>query len=193
MGQLDSPLTDLGILQAEAIANRLKLHSISSLYSSDLGRAIQTADYISTAVECEVRPHEGLRERHMGIFQGLTRSEAQDNYPTEWADYGSMGFEYIIPEGESASQRLDRSIRTMTAIAEENPDSDVVVVTHGGFLMGFFEYVLGLSPGNGWRFKRHNASYSLFDYSQNRWSLVTWNDVSHLGDKSSLDDPTTQQ
>ena len=116
----------------------------------------------------------------MGIFQGLTREEIRERFPQERSDYERIGFEYVIPGGESAKARLERSIRVMTAIAERHPDADVVVVTHSGFLMGFFEFVLGIPPGNDWRFKKRNASYNAFEYSGGKWSLETWNDVSHL-------------
>lgn len=59
-------------------------------------------------------------------------------------------------------------------------------------VMGFFESVLGMAPGNGWRFKRHNGSYSAFEYVGGLWSLEVWNDVSHLDNTGTLDDPTIQ-
>lgn len=192
MGQLDSPLTNLGQAQAEAIALRVKTMPISKIFTSDLGRAVQTAHPISVALGCEVTLDESLRERHMGIFQGLTKSEAKESYPKEWSEYQAKGAEYVIPEGESARQRLDRSVKAMTSIADNNPDEYILVVTHGGFLMGFFEYVLGLAPGNGWRFSRRNASFNVFEYSEGRWSLDVWNDTSHLGEFNSLDDPSSQ-
>jgi len=128
----------------------------------------------------------------MGIFQGLTVAEMRERFPKERQDYERIGFEYVIPGGESAKQRLQRSVRVLTAIAERHPGDTIVAVTHGGFLMGFFESVLGLQPGNGWRFKRHNGSYSVFEYSSGRWSLEVWNDIGHLDGTETLDDPTIQ-
>jgi probable phosphoglycerate mutase len=132
----------------------------------------------------------GLRERHMGIFQGMTVAEMRERFPQERQDYERIGFEYVIPGGESARQRLERSIHVLTAIAERHTDETVVAITHGGFLMGFFEFVLGMQAGNGWRFKRYHGSYNAFEYSDRRWSLEVWNDVSHLEDGGFLDDPT---
>ena len=68
----------------------------------------------------------------------------------------------------------------LTSIASQHLNETVVVVTHGGFLMGFVEFVLGIPPGNGWRFKRDHASFSAFEYHSARWCLQTWNDLSHL-------------
>jgi probable phosphoglycerate mutase len=75
MGQLDSPLTPLGLRQAEAIADRLGKLEFDALYSSDLGRAVQTAEAIASRCGRDIRLDAGLRERNMGIFQGLTLEE----------------------------------------------------------------------------------------------------------------------
>ncbi|MEM7115944.1 MAG: histidine phosphatase family protein [Chloroflexota bacterium] len=190
MGQLDSPLTPRGLQQAKAIAKRLSNHPFSTLYSSDLGRARQTAELIGAACKLPIQIHQGLRERNMGIFQGLTRQEMSQKFPAEMAAYKQIGFEYVIPNGESAKQRYERSVRTMTELANRHPEPDatIVAVTHGGFLRGFFEYVLDMPPTNGWRFKRYNASYSAFEFKDNNWILETWNDIGHLQDMETLHD-----
>jgi broad specificity phosphatase PhoE len=192
MGQLDSPLTDRGVLQARAIAKRLSGCRFDALYCSDLGRAIRTAEIISSATGIAPLPDPGLRERNMGIFQGLTRAEMISTFPQEYSDYRRIGHTFRIPNGESAQERLDRSIRVLTGIAIRHADQIVVVVTHGGFLMGFFEHVLGMASGNGWRFKRQNAAFNCFEYVEGKWRLETWNETSHLDELGSLDDPTAQ-
>jgi probable phosphoglycerate mutase len=189
MGQLDSPLTDRGVLQASAIAKRLSGCRFEALYSSDLGRAIRTAQIISSATGREPLLDAGLRERNMGIFQGLTKAEMSAQFPQEYADYRRIGHTYRIPQGESGQERLGRSVRVLTEIAMRHVDQTVVVVTHGGFLMGFFEHVLGMTPGNGSRFRRQNAAFNSFRYLGGAWSLETWNDTSHL---ASQIDPTAQ-
>ena len=78
--------------------------------------------------------------------------------------------------------------RVLTEIARRHQNDQVVVVTHGAFLIPFFEFVLGIPPGDESRFKRYNASYNVFEYStgdvhlpgSGKWSLVTWNDISHF-------------
>lgn len=85
MGQLDSPLSEKGKIQAIAIAKRLKNITFSKLYSSDLGRALQTAQYISDVTGKDIITDVDLRERNMGIFQGYTRKEMAERYPKEWS------------------------------------------------------------------------------------------------------------
>ena len=188
MGQLDSPLTERGRRQAEAIADRLRRYSFTVLYSSDLGRAVKTAQIISTVTGAIPKFDVALRERHMGIFQGLTEAEMEQRFPTEYSDYRRIGNMYQIPQGESGQQRLERSVCAFESFTHRHPDETIVVVTHGGLLRGFFEHVMGMSPGNGWRFKRQNASYNAFECVGGKWSLETWNDTSHLDEGISLDD-----
>jgi broad specificity phosphatase PhoE len=180
MGQLDSPLTAKGIQQAKAIADRLRRLKFTSIYSSDLGRAVQTANIIAETCGKQIIFDAELREWNMGIFEGLTVSEMHEKFPQERQDYEQIGDEYIIPKGESLTQCRARGFRILNAIAERHSDENVVVVTHGCVLMGFFEMVLDLRSGNTWRFKLDNANFCTFEYVKERWSLVVWNDVSHL-------------
>ena len=188
-GQLDSPLTARGIQQAEAIAGRLRRVSFAALYSSDLGRALHTAEIVAKATGARIEVDAGFRERHTGIFQGLTKEQMAAQYPREYAAYRLDPYAYQVPGGESGQQRTERSVRLMNALADRHADETVVTITHGGFLMGFFEHVLGLSPGNTWRFHRQNAAFNAFERTDDAWSLQTWNDTSHLDALGSLDEP----
>ena len=181
IGQLDSPLTPRGIEQAERLSRRLSHTRIDAIYSSDLGRSMKTAEILAAVCHTEVHPEPDLRERHMGIFQGLTVEEIERRFPGDRQKY-QENRDYAIPEGESGAQRTARTMRTLTEIAERHSDRTVVVVTHSGVLRGLFECVLAVPSGLDARFRRDNASYNAFDYEAGKWTLVTWNDVSHLQD-----------
>jgi broad specificity phosphatase PhoE len=180
MGHLDSPLTERGVAQARAIGMRLVRSRPHALYCSDLGRALQTAEIIGSAIGLAPILEADLRERHMGVFQGLLLSEIPSRFPDSYAQYQADGYFSTIPDGESAEGRTARSVRRLTAIAEAHPDQTVVIVTHAGFLTGFLEHVLGMRPGSGSRFKKHNASYNAFAYDSGVFRLETWNDIGHL-------------
>ena len=191
MGHLDSPLTPLGIQQAQALGHRLKNLGFDALYSSDLGRAVQTAEIIGRICDKPVQLNSSLRERHMGVFQGLTREEISEKYPEQMAAYERIGFLDLIPGGETAQERTDRSVRILTEIASRHPEQTVVVVTHGGFLTGFLGFVLGIPFSNGRRYRKENASFNAFEYLEPNWYLQTWNDISHLEMERGLKPATT--
>ena len=114
-GHLDSSLSPHGIQQAEALAAELAPKHIELIYCSDLGRALHTAQIIAPILSLEIRTEARLRERHLGVMQGLTRQEFREKHPEEAEQFNSGDPDYVLPGGESARQRYTRCI----ACAEE--------------------------------------------------------------------------
>jgi probable phosphoglycerate mutase len=190
-GHLDSPLTEKGVIQAKALAERLSRETFSALYSSDLGRAVQTAQTIADATGRRIVTDPRLRERHLGIFQGFTGDELKEKYPEEYRLHRTIGPSYVIPGGESVEQQVVRNVAYLREIAEKHLGETVVVVTHGGVLSGFFRHALSIPLAAPRRFEFMNASLNVFAYEAGNWMLRTWGDVSHLlaGTNSDGDDP----
>ena len=69
-GQLDIQLNDTGRWQARRVGWALATEAIAAVYSSDLGRAHDTARAIADTTGLSVVPHPGLRERRFGMFEG---------------------------------------------------------------------------------------------------------------------------
>src|SRR4051812_29901432 len=95
-GQQDSPLTLLGIAQAEAAAAHLAAHQLNALYSSDLPRTLQTAQPIALATGLAVVAEPALRERNLGLFEGLTRAEVEERHADAYASYLARHAEFVI-------------------------------------------------------------------------------------------------
>lgn len=183
MGQKNSPLTAKGEQQALAIGERLKTYPIKALYSSDLGRTMQTAQAIANACQLTVVPEKGLREIHMGDWQGLTRPEIAKQYPDQWQAYqGPDQYHYQTPNGESHSQKSQRTVETLNRLTNQHLGETIVMVSHAGIIRAVFEYVLNLPPVNRDRFERNNATFNLFTKKDGQWSLVVWGDQSHLSE-----------
>ena len=187
-GHADSPLTETGVKQAEAIAQRLSAMSFSALYSSDLGRAMLTASIISEATGHEIISDQRLRERNVGVLQGMTLQEMMTQYPEEWEQYQSQKAEYVIPEGESAAQRAEINIEFLTGLAQKHVGERAVVITHGGVLNNMFKYVLKIPPEGNRRYKIYNAAINSFAFNDNGWILRTWGDISHYDEPGGLDE-----
>jgi probable phosphoglycerate mutase len=187
-GHLDSSLTERGHAQAKALGKRLAHESFSALYSSDLGRAVATAMRIATMTGHAVVTDARLRERHLGIFQGLSGEEIKKKYPEEYRLHRSMGPDYIIPGGESVRQQVQRNVECLTAIAKNHLGETIVAVTHGGVLSGFLRHTLSIPLGAPRRFDFVNAGLNVFVYDEGDWFLQTWGDISHLGAAGSCED-----
>jgi len=187
-GQSDSELTPLGLRQAEAVAARLAGEKPRALHSSDLGRALQTADVIARATGLAIMPDARLRERDMGLFQGLTFEEIRGRYPEDYGQFASRRPDYIIPYGESMQQCHDRVIGGLQAIADGFRGLRVVVVTHGGPLSAAFRHTMRLPVNAPRHWSLFNASINRFRVQADVWQLGTWGDLTHLDGLDTLDD-----
>jgi len=187
-GQADSALNARGIIQGKALAARLSPCSFGALYSSDLGRARQTAELIAAASGHKILTDGRLRERHLGIFQGLTWAEVEQAYPGEYERFLTGEVDYVVPEGESFSQSSIRMMGCLEELARQHAGQQIVIVSHGGVLGAVLRHVLGIIPDTRHRFKRFNGSWNVFTFENGAWFLETWGDISHLQQTQSLRD-----
>ena len=187
-GHLDSPLTPRGLAQGGALARRLKLEDFAALYSSDLGRAYQTARFIADKTGHKILTSQRLRERNLGIFQGLTKAEIQKQFPEEYRFYKRAGPEYVIPSGESGRDYFNSTTRFLEGLAKEHSGQQIVIVTHGGVLNAAFRHALAIPLETPRRFALLNASLNVFDYEGGKWRLEVWGDVNHLLEIGTADD-----
>lgn len=187
-GHLDSPLNQEGIAQAQALAERLCDESFDALFSSDLGRAWHTAQYVARRTGHAVSTDPRLRERHYGVFQGMTRGQAQHIHPEDYTRYCDEGADYVIPGGESAGRCFAHNRECLEEIGERHRGATVVVVAHGGVLDGFYRHVMGLPRAGPRAFTILNASLNWFSYQNGEWRLERWGEVAHLNIDESLDD-----
>jgi probable phosphoglycerate mutase len=190
-GHLDSVLTEKGVGQAKALAQRLARENFTALYCSDLGRAVQTAKEIAALTGHEIETDPRLRERHLGIFQGLSGEEIKAKHPEEYKLHRTLGPNYVIPGGESVRQQVERNVSFLNELAARHQGEQVVVVTHGGVVSGFFRHTLSIPLEAPRRFEFVNAGLNVFVNEEGDWFLLTWGDVSHLapGAASEGDDP----
>lgn len=182
-GQQDSELTELGLRQAQALAESFDGERIDALYSSDLWRAARTAEHIADRIGLPVQKDERLREWSFGIFEGLTLEEAERRYPDDYARYRAVGrdrTDFVLPKGESFGQMHARTVSFFEEMARRHPGQRIVAVTHGGPLGCIFRHVVGLGLEAPRRFKRYNASRNVVRFEGGEWALVSWGDLNHL-------------
>lgn len=185
-GQLDVPLNDTGRRQAQAVATVLGRERFAAIYSSDLGRARQTAAPTAAALGMDVRLDAGLRERHYGIFETLTYAEVQVKFPEEYARFDARDPEFDFRTGESLKDFFRRAVACVTAIAERHPEEDVLVFTHGGVLDKLYRHVTGLPLSAPREFGIPNCGINRIGTAPGGWQILEWADKRHL--KRALDD-----
>jgi probable phosphoglycerate mutase len=180
-GHLNSDLTDLGFRQAKALAEGINGCKIDFFYSSDLGRAIQTASIISQRIGKDFITDDRLRERNLGILQGLTKREFEKEYPDESEKLKTNDPDYRIPGGESIRDRYMRCVDCVEDMSRRHCGKTILIVGHGGVLMSFIHKALNIPLTQKRTYSLFNGSINTFTLSEDaNWKLEVWGDISHL-------------
>jgi probable phosphoglycerate mutase len=142
MGQLQGVLTDNGKEQAGETALILKGHTINHIYSSDLARCVDTAEYIKKFhPDTPVTFIPELRERHFGVLQGRVASEVNwDEVPGEGDDKKPEG-------GESLVELRARALGFIDQIYKLHPNDTVLLVSHNGWIKQVIAHFSGVHSG----------------------------------------------
>lgn len=176
----DSRLTAGGRAQAQRLAERLAGEALLLLYSSDAGRARQTAAPVAAALGMNVVYDPALRERNYGDFEGRTYGELEREHLEAYRKFRSRDPDYAPPGGESGARFRDRVLAALERIAATAGSGHAAVVTHGGVLGVMHRHVNGAAPDSKRGYSLHNASINRLVYSAGCWSIEAWGDVSHL-------------
>jgi len=187
-GHADSPLSERGVAQAEALGKRMKPGDFDFLYSSDLDRAMHTSRLVSASSGWEVIAREDLRERDLGVLEALTTEEMLEREPEAYRSFRNDGPAYAPPGGESFKQFCVRCSNAVEQISATHEGSKIGIVAHGGVLGAFFRYAMNIPLEAERNFVLLNCSLNRFEKKENRWNLLSWGDVAHLEGMDSLDD-----
>ena len=181
-GHLDIPLNDVGLRQAQHLAQSLLgRDAIDAIYASDLSRAHTTALAIAKAVGQTVVQHPGLRERHFGAFQGRTFAEIEVELPEHAWHWRKRTPDWTPPDGgESLVTLHQRIVSTVDELAARHPGQQIVMVAHGGVLDILYRAAtrLDLQAPRTWDLT--NTAVNRLLWTAQGLSLVGWGDTSHL-------------
>jgi len=142
-GHSCTPLSDLGIRQAEITANLLTNKGVDVLYSSDLPRAVQTAEPLADLAGLEINKTCAFRERNVGVLEGLTFDESKERYPKDYYALVKRDINHVITEGESYRQLLRRGTAALNEILRTHAGKRVVIVSHTGTICYLTLYLIG--------------------------------------------------
>lgn len=176
-------LSEAGFRQAALVGERLFGAGIQIVYSSDLIRAVQTAQAANLYwnVEHVVRPE--LREIAYGEMEGLSDREIKARFGAYKARMDRMEEDLPYPGGECAGDVIQRVRPVMEELAKSG-EKRIAVVTHGGVIRCMAAWCLGMEPAR-WRSlgkTLENGSITEFawDQGQGRFTLERFNDYAHL-------------
>lgn len=141
------PLTQKGIEQVKALADRLSAFNIREVYTSPLLRAVQTAEELCQSRTIQIQTATELVEYHMGMYEGTSSipgtAGALSDAETKRGWFERNDFDARSPGGESLRDMKDRFLPFIMKVAKDHLGLPgiVLVVTHGGLLTAMLPFV----------------------------------------------------
>ena len=181
-GQLDIPLNAMGEWQVHRLALAVADEDIAAIYSSDLLRALETAQAVARGSGRSIVTDVGLRERGFGSFEGLSYAEINERWPAEAERWRKRDPSFGAPGGETLEQFFERSIATATRLAALHPGQTIALVSHGGVMDCLYRAAsrVALDAPRSWQLG--NASINRLLYTPQGFTLIGWSDTYHLDD-----------
>ena len=180
-GQLDSPLSELGLRQADAVGAAVEALPPDRIVSSDLSRALTTAESVGRVCGIPVELDPRFREVHAGSWQGLSSAEVARRWPEERAAM-LRGEDVRRGGGNGEGERMaDVLVRVGEALdellADARPGECLVVSTHGGAAKAAVAWLLRLDLEVAWRVLSALGNCHWGELHEGRvgWRLQTWN------------------
>lgn len=185
-GKIDIELNRTGIEQVKKLADALKDYSISSIYSSRLTRAFQTASIVRKFhPTLPLFIESDFMEIDFGQWEGLKDDEIKKRFPVSHQRWWRVPNTMRFPDGETFGFFYSRVANRFEQLVERyknEEDAEILIVAHGGVINAILNYVSGLKDRKFLFFRINPASISTISYNPQRywWSLDILNDTNHL-------------
>lgn len=178
-GRADIELNDVGVRQAELLADYLKDIKIEAVYSSPLRRALKTAEIVAQRHELALQVTPGLEDMDFGAWQGLSLTEVKDKSPSLYAQWLSQPDLVKIPQAEGFASIRQRAMAVVDQVIAKY-DGTVVLVSHRVVNKILICALLGLDDSPFWEIRQDNCGITTFIHLGGRFVLDENNNTSYL-------------
>ncbi len=184
-GNQDPPLSPRGLRQTDRLIARLQTQGpgrAAAIYTSPLRRAAETAERLAGALHLPLVQEPDLREMSLGKWEGLTVPEIQAAFPGGYERWLEDPGASPAPGGEALPDFDRRVVRALTRMQEARPETDLILVTHGGVVKALICHVLGLDVRFLFRIKQDNTALSRIQIEKTDRRVLLVNDTCHLSE-----------
>lgn len=165
-GSIDVPLSERGVRQMSEAASFLEryLRGIApSIYCSPLSRALRSAEILAGTYGTRPVIIKDLRERHFGVWEGLTFAEIRERYPLEFDAWAGNPLAHSPREGESTLEVRDRVIPALNRLLDTHRGESVMIVAHGGVNRVILCHLIGIPLENIFRIEQECAHLNIIE------------------------------
>lgn len=179
-GYSDVELSVAGYRQVERLRDRLVDDKIDAVYSSDLRRALVTAEVISSGHKVDIVTCPELREVNYGNVEGLTFEEISRLYPEVAESLTNFSLRLNFPGGEGFGEFIERASKFLDKLKRHTLSQTILIVAHSGPLRVLICRLLGIDLRHWQQIRLDNASLSIVETYSQRAVVSLLNDTAHL-------------
>ncbi len=165
-GRADVPLDEVGLRQAQALAEALRAEPISGVFTSPLSRALQTA----TVIDID-----------FGAWEGLAHDAVRERFPELYATWQAQPEEVTFPAGESLDAVCQRAAAALAELVQQHPGEAIALVAHRVVNKVLICHILGLPNSHFWQIRQDTAAINQFHIARGSYIVDCLNDTCHLG------------
>ena len=185
----NTPLSDLGLKQAEFLGQRFDSIDIDQIFSSSMKRAYQTAEAIRKIKDLEIKDTDLLIEiLKPSAVRGKSKDDPEVRAILKNIKSNSINPNYRYSDEENFNDLITRAQKVVELIVSSS-EKNILLVTHGQFLVFVIGYMLFGPEFTPREFKRmeeffiaKNTGISIIEMNEDKPLLITWNDHAHLGE-----------
>jgi len=179
-GRKDISLNEVGLAQAKAVGASLKDVQIDVVYSSPLGRALETAKILADSRSLEIELEEGFIDIDFGKWQGVSHEKVKEKYEDLYEMWLKNPQMVTFPEGENLKDVRTRSMEALEKVIRKHPGKTLAIVSHRVLNKVLLCSILGLELSHFWYIKQDTCAINRFEYKDERFYLPLLNDTCHL-------------
>ena len=170
-GHIDVPLSENGIEQIKRVAMylsqntelRIQNADLTAVYTSDLSRAIKSAEIIAGPYGLKPVVVEGLKERSFGVWEGMSFDEIKEKWPEAFNAWAANPLKFSPMGGESTIAVRDRVIQAFEEIMRKHNGENIAIVSHGGVIRVLLCEMLGMPLENIFRIEQSFAALNVIE------------------------------
>ena len=179
-GHGNSDLTPKGENQALELSKAIKEYPIDYIYSSDLGRAVQTAEIIGSTIGVDVIQTPSIREMGFGDWEGLLIEEIKKDHAKTYETWRNQPHLVNIPNGETLHIIKDRVDAFIKELNEKYDNKHILLVSHSVTVRVMLLSFLNSGVENIYRIKQDNTALNIVEYRDYGPVVIKMNDTSHM-------------
>ena len=173
-GQKESQLTELGMHQARALAQRLKHLVFDQVFCSSSVRTRQTAQHIFPHHKGEIEFMDSLREINLGSWEGRLYDEVESQDPDSFRHFWQEPHLFSLTGAETFYDLQQRAIETIETIFPNYHQKQIAIVSHGALIKTVLSHVENLPMEKLWSPPlMHNCAHSIIEFETDGRSRIT--------------------